>query len=417
MKTFLKPLLIIIVCLTAFLSCQTYLQERQKIELKNDLIELSKIKYGLFNVDEWKTILADIITKKIEEFNLDDTNREKMRIKIENLLTVAINDLELKYYEEKSKSFMGIIQTGVATITGTFGHIKKDIPAFTEQILDFLNDKDNRKAIRKYLTKKLNEYADSTFSETDYASVNDIIAKYQQGDLETTKTYLRSQVTEMKAAGEWNKYLLMAIAILSLCIIFLTKLFLRMELMLLLLLSSIFLFLGVLLPMIEIDARISQMNFQMLGEQISFTEQVLYYKSKSILDVVHLMIFQQRIDLMAVGILVLIFSMLFPISKLICSTLYLFKKETRNNAVVSFIVFKSGKWSMADVMVIAIFMAYIGFDGIISEQLRQLASMTESIDLLTTNKSNLLFGFYSFLAFVLLSLATSQKIQNEETIL
>jgi uncharacterized paraquat-inducible protein A len=32
-------------------------------------------------------------------------------------------------------------------------------------------------------------------------------------------------------------------------------------------------------------------------------------------------------------------------------------------------VFKTGKWSMADVIVVAIFMAYIGFSGIVGEQL------------------------------------------------
>ena len=33
--------------------------------MKEDLIELSKVKYGLFNVDEWKKVLARIITKKL----------------------------------------------------------------------------------------------------------------------------------------------------------------------------------------------------------------------------------------------------------------------------------------------------------------------------------------------------------------
>ena len=45
---------------------------------------------------------------------------------------------------------------------------------------------------------------------------------------------------------------------------------------------------------------------------------------------------------------------------------YHFKKL---NKIVRFLVFKSGKWSMADVMVVAIFMSYIGFTGIISSQL------------------------------------------------
>ena len=33
---------------------------------------------------------------------------------------------------------------------------------------------------------------------------------------------------------------------------------------------------------------------------------------------------------------------------------------TKKNKLIQFFAFKSGKWSMADVMVVAIFMAYIG---------------------------------------------------------
>lgn len=49
---------------------------------------------------------------------------------------------------------------------------------------------------------------------------------------------------------------------------------------------SLFLILGLTLPMIEIDARISEIKLSLLGEQLSFQDQVLYYKSKSILEVV-----------------------------------------------------------------------------------------------------------------------------------
>jgi hypothetical protein len=66
---------------------------------------------------------------------------------------------------------------------------------------------------------------------------------------------------------------------------------------------------------------------------------------------------------------------------------------------------------MADVMVIAIFMAYIGFTGIITEQLKQIESLTMDMDLLTTNKSSLLSGFFAFTAFAILSLLVSHKMQ------
>jgi hypothetical protein len=66
---------------------------------------------------------------------------------------------------------------------------------------------------------------------------------------------------------------------------------------------------------------------------------------------------------------------------------------------------------MADVMVVAIFMAYIGFEGLISEQLRQLDRLAQSMSVLTTNQTNLQVGFYMFTSFVILSLLVSHRLQ------
>lgn len=412
MKILRHVVLVLILITSGYVAFKTYEQEQKKIQLKQDLIELSKIKYGLFNVDEWKLILAKIMTEKIEDFNLDDSNREEMSAKISTLLTVAIDELEERYYDKKSESFFGILQGGIANLTGTFGKIKEDIPIFTEQILDFLNDEENRVAIQEYLITKLNEYADKTFSATDYSQVLNILDRYNQEDINSTKNYLEVNIQQIESESQTYKIILVIIALAFSLIVVFMKIVKVYELSIGLIISLIFLFLGILLPMIEIDARVSEMTFYLLGEEVEFLDQVLYYKSKSILDVVGLLIMKSRIDLIAVGFLVLTFSVLFPFSKMISSVIYMQNIKSRTNPFISFMVLKSGKWSMADVMVMAIFMAYIGFDGIISEQLIQLENLTTNLDVLTTNKSNLLFGFYSFTLFVLLSLITSQKMKT-----
>jgi hypothetical protein len=169
---------------------------------------------------------------------------------------------------------------------------------------------------------------------------------------------------------------------------------------------------GVVLPMIEIDARISEINFSMLGETVSFSNQVLYYKSKSILEVVRLMLTQGGFDLLIVGLFILLFSVVFPISKLVSITLQVIKPGLSSNKVINFLVNKTGKWSMADVMVVSIFMAYIGFSGILTEQLGQIESMTAKIDILTTNKSSLQTGFVSFFCFAVLGILISSKLKS-----
>jgi len=172
---------------------------------------------------------------------------------------------------------------------------------------------------------------------------------------------------------------------------------------------------GLLLPMIEIDARIEDMSFTLFGEPVDFSDQVLYYKSKSILDVVHLMIFQRKWDIRLVGFLVLMFSVLFPVFKLCSSLIYMTFERAKSSRFVRFMVFRTGKWSMADVMVVAIFMSYIGFSGILTEQLKQLENLSEDLDIVTTNNSSLQLGFYLFTSFVLLSLLVTHKLQWDKS--
>ena len=128
------------------------------------------------------------------------------------------------------------------------------------------------------------------------------------------------------------------------------------------------------------------------------------------------MLFQKRLDLILVGLGIFAFSIFFPFLKLMSTGYYIENNEIRSNKLVSFLVFRSGKWSMADVMVIAIFMAYIGFNGILTEQLTQLENLSPSLDIISTNESNLRTGFYLFSGYVLLSLMISQKTQYSENL-
>jgi hypothetical protein len=62
---------------------------------------------------------------------------------------------------------------------------------------------------------------------------------------------------------------------------------------------------------------------------------------------------------------------------------------------------------MADVMVVAIFMTYIGFNGIVTNQLGQLSSSAPELKILTTNGTSLQPGYYLFLTYTLLALFLS----------
>jgi hypothetical protein len=377
-----KIFAIVLMIGVAILSAIVYRSEIEKRKIKEDLIELSKIKYGLFNVDEWKKVLSEIITKKINEFNLEGANQEKMRKNLEAFLLRQINEIEERYNQDNSQSLVGILlKKPGASLFGIFSHLRKNIPFITNDILKFLSDPQNKKAIQKYIIGKLNQYTDKTFSKLDYAAQDDIMAAYKFKNKAEALGGLKEKVSALEKANRPSQIALMVLSFIAGLFIVLLKSLSKTEYLIFTIVCGCFLLSGLLLPMIEIDALISQMNFSLLGEAVSFQDQVLYYQSKSILEVVKLMMTQNRVDLLFVGCLVLTFSVLFPIAKLVSSLLYIYSEKIRTNKFVRFMIFKTGKWSMADVMVIAIFMAYIGFSGIITEQLKQIEIITQNMDI------------------------------------
>jgi len=408
-------ILSIAVVLICFCSIRIYAFEQQRRAIKDDLIELSRIKYGLFSVDEWKIILSDIISRKIEELNFSPEQINSLRGKVEAFLAKTFTELEARFHEEKSQTIGGVFQSVGVDVLGVFDKMKKDIPIFTEQILSFLSDPGNRDTLKNYIRDKLSEYTDKTFGEIDYNEQCRIIDRYSYGDRVDTIERLKYDLEQLNQKGHWYITIVYLLTILTGLMLLLTTSIQKNEFVLYVAICFGLLAAGLFIPMIEIDARIEVLNFSLLGEQITFRDQVLYYRSKSILEVVRHMLEQDKWDVLFVGLLVLLFSVVFPVSKLICTTIYLYLSKLRTNRFIQFMVFKTGKWSMADVMVVAIFMSYIGFSGILTEQLNQIEEMSSQLDILTTNKSSLQTGFFLFTSFAILSLLVAQRIQYPKT--
>ena len=407
----LKPILFGLLFLASiFASFKIYNNEQKLRQYKSDVVELSHIEYGLLNVDTWENLLADVIVSKLKNFESGETDQTEMRKSVGTLLKTLIDDYEKVVQKKNSGELFGSLKNSL--YASAFADIKKDIPMLTDKVMAFLDVSNNQEGIKEFIVLELKKYTKSSFPKTDYTNVNTIVEKYEGTSQADTVPIIKQNIEDLRAN---NKLYLMVLAVSFFIIIILLigfKQTSKTEYYIGILFSFLLLFLGVTLPMIEIDARIFEISFTFLEENISFKDQVLFYKSKSIYEVVTLMMAQQKFDLMAVGILIFLFSVLFPVFKLLSTSVYLMNDKLKKHKIIQFFIFKTGKWSMADVFVIAIIMAFIGFEGIISEQLNQLSTLGESIDILTTNNSSVLFGFYAFTAFVIISLFLSQKIHN-----
>ncbi len=261
------------------------------------------------------------------------------------------------------------------------------------------------------LTSSINT-PDDTFSEVDYNEFEVILNRHGATNKSELLEILNEKQEKSRKEIQLHRLFIYSIVLILIVWLLVDKKWRVFDLKVCCVLAVFLLASALTLPMIDIDARVQEFSFSILGEPVSFEDQVLYYKSKSILEVVRLMMTQNRPDVLVVGFLVLTFSVLFPLVKLLLSFFAMERPAFLKKGIVKFFVLKSGKWSMADVMVVAIFMSYIGFSSILSEQLNQLQRVSENLEVLTTNKSVLNTGFFLFALFVLLSMVISTKIQR-----
>ena len=269
---------------------------------------------------------------------------------------------------------------------------------FTDTIMNELERPENQKLLKTVMRDKLHQLTANNLAITDMSEYNKILARYNCTDFETCSSILQKHVEDK--AEEMNLYSVAVLTMSAALILFviLQGTILKSISLFLLTVNSITLLIpGILLPMLDIEAKISKLYFTILDKPLIFTDQILFFQSKSISDLVHLLMESDETKMIFVGVLLTTFSVIFPALKLLSTYLFFYSRSfIGNNSIVRFFALRSTKWSMADVMVVSIFMAYLGLDGVIDNELKKLVAQSDPINVITTNGTQLQVGFSSF---------------------
>jgi hypothetical protein len=226
---------------------------------------------------------------------------------------------------------------------------------------------------------------------------------------------LRNRIQE--ADAQLNKDYLIVLASAALAFILLTArrpALSRAAIVVLMLFCIAMLVGGVLSPMLEVEVRITRLDATLLGSPLEFREQLLYYRSKTVLEVSKSLMEMHRPAMSLVAVLVILFSVVFPALKMLALSASLIRPSLlRNSRIVRLLAFELSKWSMADVMVLAIFMSFIAFNGVIESGMGGLrgASAVQQL-VIPTNSSTILPGYYLFIGFCLASIFLSKKLER-----
>ncbi len=399
-------LAVIITIGSVILSQQIIANSISNQQNKNDYAELNHIKYGLLSIDEWKLQIADILTAEIKKLDLSKTNERDLRNHIEELLNTLIDQIDQKIREENAGSPEGWLKQAFINIFISLQDIKKGVPEYADAVMQEINDAETTDQLKALLSRQLEQYFAETFDTQDRSQMSRILLATGAKDIGSARIMLDKEILATQNLIFNESALLILLTVILFALSGFSKAPLPPSHYILLIICLVVLLVpGVITPMIDLEATISQVRFVLMGHTIHFDNQVLYFQSKSILDVFWIMITLKGIQMKFVGVLMITFSLIFPLLKIASSLGYYYNMHrARTNRVIRFFVFKSGKWSMADVMVVAIFMAYIGFNGIITSEFGKLSSVGQGLVILTTNGTSLQPGYYLFLTYTLLAL-------------
>jgi hypothetical protein len=394
-----------------------FLSQRQE-GIKKDYMTINSVSFGLLSVDEWRDNIVAAARTQIQNFKLTPQQNQDLKKEIEaimhGLLNKAIDSIENpgKNVGKKLKklAFNALVDRN---------KIQKEVPSYAQKVIDEINKPSSYSRLKNIALTELDSMKSKTYDSSKNAGqflMDSIFSKYKVTDKPSfNKQSVIDQAQIRTQTYNWAFGMLGGvIAILLIWWLVRNTPNLHTPLYTLSILSALILLLvGITTTMIQIDARISSMDFHILGQDVTFKDQVLYFQSKSIVDVVQILIQTGKVDSMIVGVLILIFSILFPLTKLVSTGIYMLdKRRWAKNKFIHYFAFKSGKWSMADVLVIAILMTFIGFNGIVNNSLSDLNIDDGTITSITTNNTSMQPGYIIFIGFVIYSFTLSAILEN-----
>jgi hypothetical protein len=382
--------------------------------VKYDNANINHMRNGLFNVNRWKQRLTEIVVSEIEDFKLTDANKELVKSHIQDQLGALIDKVESQIKQSNEGSVKGWLKQKFMDTFVDVRDIKKGIPDYAETITDQISKEKTQTDLKAALKSRLQVYLSETYDTKDSKDIADILQRYNAQNEDEA----RESIQEKLKLGEESLFnlawLIIALSFTLFALFYWGPKPQPLDFFLLLSALLMLLFVGVICPMIDMNAKIGKFAFVLLNHPIEFHNQTVYFQSKSILDVFWILISDSALQMKAVGLLMILFSIIFPITKTLCSVfLYFDKGHGKVRKTVEYFVLKSGKWSMTDVLIVAIMMAYIGFNGMLTTQFQTLKEYLAQIDMISTNETVLQIGFYVFLTYAILAMLFASMIARK----
>ncbi len=381
--------------------------------IRTDLAEITHARYGILSADQWRAIIGPILNAQVDKIDLKGQSKS-LRPMVERSLYALLDSIKTQMTAPSAKG------SGKPSISPMFvnmivASLRPHVPDYTNVVMADLAKGDTQKGLKDSIRAVLADAVKNTFGNTDMTTYNAILKRYGCASGEACEATL-GRLIEASDRELTHDYLIVLASAALAFILLITgrKTLTRGAVVVLMLFCIAMLIGGVLSPMLEVEVRVTKLDATLLGTPIEFKDQSLYYRSKTVLEVSKTLIEMHRPEMTLVAVLVILFSVVFPTLKMLALGACVIRPQLlRTNRLVKVLAFELSKWSMADVMVLAIFMSFIAFNGVIEGGLDGVRSMPEVQQVVfPTNASKILPGYYLFIGFCLSSILLSKKLER-----
>ena len=408
----------ILLCGEAWCGYNLHALSSQRKQIKEDYSTINNITFGIFSVDQWRDKMAAVVNSQVHDFNITPQQRQQLLKQVEQQLHSLV-DKTIVTINKPQTTIVGKLKKFALKKFVDSGQVQALVPSFAKTIINKVTSPASKKRLKGIVTGKITQLEKETYDSTETASIgvtSYMYHKYHVADADQFDRQISAQVASIRTLSFEYLFGMFGVILLVLAIWWLVRnqYHLKATLYVMsLLFAFILITVGVTTSIIEVDARINTLNFMLMGQKVAFNNQVLFFQSKSISGIVEVLVQQSKPDAVLVGILILVFIIIFPVLRLVFTGVHMLaRKGFAENKVVKYFTFQSGHWAMADVMVVGVLMTYIGLNGILKSQLSNLNIHNSLLTTTTENITSLQPGYIVFVIFVLFSLVLTTIVKR-----
>ncbi|WP_428331492.1 paraquat-inducible protein A [Mucilaginibacter sp.] len=423
-KKFGLPHIILILGLSILLCGEAYFGYRlqslssEQEQIKEDYSMSNNITFGLFSVDQWRDKITAVVNRQVGDFNLTRAQKKAMQAQVEQQLHSLVSKT-VSEINKPQKTLGGKLKKLAFNTMVNADEIQAQVPGFAKTIVDKVSSPASQKRLKGIATSKIDQLEKETYDNTSEA--NDAVTKHEYDKYHVTdpdgfNKQINAKLASIRTVTYNYAYAMLGCVAFALGLWLLMRKYVHLHTILFimsLLFAFVLLAVGISTTIIEVDARIQTLNFMLLGQKVAFENQVLFFQSKSIWGIVEELVKQSKPDAVVVGSLILVFVIVLPIVRMIARGIHILSPtKIAESKVVKYLAFESGKWDMADVMVVGILMTYIGLNGILKSQLSNLNIHNSFLTTTTVNDTSLQPGYFIFVGYVIFAFTLSYILKR-----